>query len=95
MSSRIDFKTLWPRNGHADSLGVKSKISFELEKAAFALPHPNIPIFPNHSASDPNLTVVKKSSSAEHQSNKTVNPPKPDLSRSKAKSESRERSLVL
>ena len=22
MSSRIDFKTLWPRNGHADSLGV-------------------------------------------------------------------------
>ena len=23
MSSRIDFKTLWPRNGHADSLGVK------------------------------------------------------------------------
>ena len=26
MSSRIDFKTLWPRNGHADSLGVKAKI---------------------------------------------------------------------
>ena len=23
MSSRLDFKTLWPRNGHADSLGVK------------------------------------------------------------------------
>lgn len=23
MSSRIDFKTLWPRNGHADSLGVE------------------------------------------------------------------------
>ena len=74
---------------------VKSKISFESEKASFALPHPNIPLFPNHSASDPNLSVVKKSSSTETQSNKTVNPPKPDLSRSKAKSESRERSLVF
>ena len=25
MSSRTDFKTLWPHNGHADSLGVKMK----------------------------------------------------------------------
>ena len=25
LSSRIDFKTLWPRNGHADSLGVDKK----------------------------------------------------------------------
>ena len=74
---------------------VKSNISFELEKASFALPHPNIPLFPNHSASDPNLSVVKKSSSTEPKSNKTVNPPKPDLSRSKAKSESRERSSVF
>ena len=31
-SSRIDFKTLWPRNGHADSLGVKLNLKFISKK---------------------------------------------------------------
>ena len=31
MSSRIDFKTQWPRNGHADSLGVKLTFKIKLD----------------------------------------------------------------
>ena len=35
VSHKIDFKTQWLRNGHADSVGVKSKVT--LSESGFQL----------------------------------------------------------